>query len=86
MFMTKLFLEARPVWVKGKETEVNCRVQFKAICEKSDNTQVKIATSGVYQLWINGEFISYGPARAGKNHFRMENIDISKHLNKEKML
>lgn len=82
--MKKLFLDAKPVWVEGKETEVNCRVQFKAICEKSDNTQVKIATSGIYQLWINGEFISYGPARAGKNHFRMENIDISKYLNREK--
>ena len=82
--MKKLFLDAKPIWVEGKETEVNCRVQFKAICEKSDNTQIKIATSGIYQLWINGEFISYGPARAGKNHFRMENIDISKYLNREK--
>ena len=78
--MNNIFNSAKPVWIKGKETEVNCRVQFKAICEKSDNAQIKIATSGIYQLWINGSFVSYGPARAGRNKFRAENIDISSYL------
>ncbi len=78
-----MFLNAKPIWIKGKEQEVNCRVQFKTICKKTENVNIHIATSGVYQLWINGEFVSYGPARAGKNHFRMENIDISSYLTKE---
>jgi len=82
--MKNLFLNAKPVWVKEKQQEVNCRVQFKAVCEKAENAKIHIATSGVYQLWINGEFISYGPARAGKNHFRMEDIDISAYLKNEK--
>lgn len=77
-----MFIKAKPIWIKGKEKEPNCRVQFKAICPKADNTHIHIATSGVYQLWINGEFVSYGPARAGKNHFRLENIDISRFLSK----
>lgn len=82
--MKDLFLSAKPIWVKGKEKEVNCRVQFKTVCEKAENVFLHIATSGVYQLWINGKFVSYGPARAGKNHFRMENIDISSFLTNEK--
>lgn len=82
--MKSLFLSAKPIWVKDKEKEVNCRVQFKAVCEKAANAYIHIATSGVYQLWINGKFVSYGPARAGKNHFRMENIDISAYLTNEK--
>lgn len=82
--MGNLFWEAKPVWVKDREREVNCRVQFKAVCEKAESVNIHIATSGIYQLWINGKFVSYGPARAGKNHFRMENIDISSHFTCEK--
>ncbi len=82
--MSNPFLNAKPVWVKDREKEVNCRVQFKAVCQKAENVNIHIATSGVYQLWINGEFVSYGPARAGKNHFRMENIDVSSYLTKDK--
>lgn len=82
--MSELFLNAKPIWVKDKEQEVNCRVQFKAVCEKAENAFIHIATSGIYQLWINGKFISYGPARAGKNHFRMEDMDISSYLTNEK--
>ena len=77
-----MFAEARPVWVKGKEKEVNCRVQFKTLCPKCDDAVMRIATSGVYQLWINGAFVSFGPARAGENHFRMDEIAISSHLTK----
>ncbi len=78
-----MFINAKPIWIKNKEQEVNCRVQFKAICPKADNADIHIATSGVYQLWINGKFVSYGPARAGKNHYRMENIDISRFLSED---
>lgn len=82
--MATQFLKARPVWVQGMEKEPNYRVQFKAICDRYDDAEIRIATSGTYQLWVNGEFVSYGPARAGKDHFRMEKIDISRLLNKDK--
>ncbi len=74
------FIKAKPVWIENREHEVNCRAQFKAVCPKKNNARIHIATSGIYQLYINGNFVSYGPARAGKNHFRMENIDISSFL------
>lgn len=75
--MNSNFVKAKPVWIKGKEQEVNCRVQFKTLCNKKDNIIIHIATSGIYQLYVNGRFVAYGPARAGKNHFRKEIIDIS---------
>jgi len=81
--MSAGFIKAKPIWINGKEEEVNCRVQFKTFCSKNQNARIRIATSGIYQLYINGEFVSYGPARAGKNHFRMEDIDISAFLNKD---
>lgn len=78
-----MFEKAKPVWIADREREVHLRVQFKAIVEKCGQTVVKIATSGMYQLWVNGSFAAYGPARAGKNHFRMDKIDITDLLTKD---
>ncbi len=72
-----MFAKAKPVWLKGKEKEVNCRVQFKALCPLCESPVMRIATSGVYQLWVNGAFVSFGPARAGENHFRVDELDLS---------
>ncbi len=77
-----MFTEAKPIWLKDKEKEVNCRVQFKAFCPQCEDASIRIATSGVYQLWINGSFVSFGPARAGENHFRMDDISITKWLDR----
>ena len=82
--MERLFHKAMPVWIKDKEREMNLRVQFKTIIDCYDDVRLNIATSGVYQLLINGEFIAYGPARAGKGKFRVDETDISKHLQKGK--
>lgn len=79
----EFFIKAQPVWSMDKESEVNLRLQFKTNLRKRDNAVIKIATSGMYQLWVNGSFVCYGPARAGKNHFRMDRIDISDKLQKE---
>lgn len=76
------FIEATPIWVAGRETERNLRMQFKALCPACKHAQLHLITSGIYQLWVNGQFVSYGPARAGKNHFRMEKISLSGLLNR----
>ncbi len=78
--MKKLFTVSKPVWIKGKETEMNLRVQFKAFIDFDKYVFVNIATSGIYQLWVNGVFVSYGPARAGKGTFRMDEISVDNYL------
>ncbi len=78
--MNKYFTSAVPVWEKNKEKEMNSRIQFKAVIGNFSKAAVKIATSGIYNLFINGEFVCYGPARAGKNHFRMDEINIKNRL------
>ncbi len=75
-----MFDKARPVWLKDQEDEVNLTLQFKALCPSLADAQIRIATSGLYNLWINGIFVSYGPARAGKDHFRQDRIAISQWL------
>lgn len=78
-----LFRKALPIWIKGKENEVHLRVQFKTLVNKARECNIKIATSGIYNLWINNKFVCYGPARAGKGCFRLDEIEISKYLDQE---
>lgn len=80
----ELFKKALPIWINSKENEVHLRVQFKAIVKKASRCIIKIATSGIYNLWINNVFVCYGPARAGKGYFRLDEIEISEFLNRGK--
>lgn len=83
--MNEFFKNAIPVWLNGRIEEMNVRMQAKAIIYfEAQETVIKIATSGIYQLWVNGHFVSYGPARAGKNHFRVDEWDITQYLSRKK--
>lgn len=77
-----IFTEAKSVWIKDMEREMHVRAEFKASLQAEQGSRyiVKLATSGVYHLKINGAFISYGPARAGKGYFRAEELDITNYL------
>ena len=79
MEMKRLFIHAKPVWVKGLSKEMNIHVLMRACfsCKTTQGVQCRIATSGIYNLYVNGVFAAYGPARAGKGFFRMDLIDIS---------
>lgn len=78
-----MFTKALPIWLKDREEERNLTVQFKVLCSKHSQSVIRVATSGLYNLWINGNFAAFGPARAGKYHFRMDELDISHFLTKE---
>ena len=78
-----MFEQALPIWLSGREEETNLTVQFKAFCGKAPDAAIRIATSGLYNLWVNGNFAAYGPARAGKDHFRMDVIPLSHLLDRE---
>ena len=69
------FIEAKPVWGEGLQTEKNCQMGFVAkINAVSSSIKLRIATAGYYSVFINGVFVHYGPARTAKGYFR---VDIS---------
>ena len=81
--MNVFFEKAVPVWVTGREKEMNLRVQFKAVFGKGKSITAKIATSGIYQMSVNGKFVCYGPARAGRGFFRVDEIDLTPFADRE---
>ena len=76
---TPAFKAARSVWPKGRETRLNDFVEFRAsfgVERGTGNgergTVLRITGSSVYRIWLNGKFVGYGPARAAKGFFRMD--------------
>lgn len=70
------FKKAVPIWLKTDMDEMNLRVVFQVNSKICSDTKICIATSCVYNLYIDGEFLAYGPARAGRNTFRMDVIEL----------
>ncbi len=72
------FARAAPVWPIGFETEMNTffgfRVSFDAKC--GDRSILKIAGCSDYRVSINGRHAGWGPARAAKGYFRVDEIPL----------
>jgi alpha-L-rhamnosidase len=75
------FKKAQAVWAKGMQTEMNMHLGFAAKIY-AKKASVAIAASSVYQLFVNGNFVCYGPARCAHGFHRVDETDISSYLTK----
>ena len=71
------FLQAVPVWEKGKEKEKNYTLVFKAEVKKRENLKLFIACSSIYQVFAGSKFVAAGPARAAHSIYKVDEIDLS---------
>ena len=74
--MSDFFKKASPVWLKDLETEKT--VTMGLYTELSGKKCVlKVATSGFYRVFLNGEFVAHGPARCAKGFFRVDEVGLT---------
>jgi alpha-L-rhamnosidase len=73
-----LIKKATPVWAEGRETEMNLNLGFHGVFQAGENQEVKlrITASTLYRVFLNGEFLGYGPARAAHGYFRVDEYDL----------
>jgi alpha-L-rhamnosidase len=76
------FLSAQPVWLEGREREMNLTLGFHAAIRKPWFRHVTLRLTGatLYRIFINGEFVGHGPARAAHGFYRVDEIDLTPHL------
>ena len=76
------FCSAEAVWPKGLQYEKNITAGFVTGFEKpaSDNILLRVAGSSIYRIFLNGNFIGHGPARAGHGYYRVDEWDITGRL------
>ena len=70
------FRKAVPVWEKGKENEKNHSIILRAIVKRGRKYLLRIAAHSRYQIFINGQFMAAGPARAAHGFFRVSEYEI----------
>ena len=77
------FKQAVPVWENQKENEINYNLCFRVIIPHSSNCIIALSASNMYQMFVNGRFVSEGPARAGHGYYRVDEINLSEMLTKK---
>jgi alpha-L-rhamnosidase len=72
--------EALPMWADGREKEMNLNLGFRGVFQAESNgkTTLKITASTLYRVFVNGEFVGSGPARAAHGYFRVDDYDVSR--------
>ena len=68
------FQAAKPVWPEGRAHRMNDFVQFRGTFETKagERPVLRITGSSVYRIKLNGRYLGYGPARAAKGFFRVD--------------
>ena len=75
--------KAKPIFLKGKTREMNVQALFRAqiTLSQDDPAAVLFVTAAaLYKLRINGNFVSYGPARAAHGYSAVDKIPVGSHL------
>ncbi len=78
------FKSAKPVYEAGCDRELNHAIKLEAEIGKYDDLDLIISGYTGYQIFINGKFVHYGPARAGRGYYRVDELSVSKYLTYEK--
>ena len=63
-------MKARPIWISGKEREMNVHAVFSTEVEVIASATLHIAGTAFYRIYVNGEFIAFGPARTAGGYVR----------------
>ena len=83
--MRKFYFEkAQAIWADGRSEEMNCELSFRTVIPKGEETKLFLAASSIYRLWVNGEFICAGPARAAHGWYRIDEICLSPFLTEDR--
>jgi alpha-L-rhamnosidase len=72
------FRSARPIWPKGRETEMNLEVGFRVkVPATQGKVTLQVAASSIYRATINGQFLGHGPARGPHGFYRVDEWDLT---------
>ena len=76
------FKKAVPVWMYGEKKTMNLTMSSVAKI-KSAPSVLYVAGTSRYIVFVNGNLIAHGPARAAHGYYKVDAIDITKHLDRD---
>lgn len=72
------------IWAKDC-FEQNTELCFYTDVERHKSVLMKLMAKDVYNLYVNGRFVAYGPARAAKGYVRTDVFDLTGFCNRKKI-
>lgn len=70
-----MFNIAKPIFPKGRNNDYNVLATFIARGDLKGTT-VRLCAADFYHIYVNGEFVAYGPARTAKGYGRVDVFDL----------
>lgn len=77
------FYQAKAVYPQGMEHEPNSFATFRAEVGSLRGTALSITASSFYQLYVNGKFVAFGPARTAEGYARVDVLPLEIYDNGE---
>jgi len=73
------FQKAKPVWAEGKKRSQNCLLGFRTVIHKSREERfvLSVACCTMYRVFVNNQFLAFGPARGPEGYFRIDSHTLS---------
>ncbi len=85
-FYKDSFINAIPVWIKNHRLIANYQAGFRCdfYAEEEKKYTLKLTGASYYKVYLNGEFVGYGPARAPLGYVRTDELtlDVKNGINK----
>ncbi len=66
------------IWAKGLSHEMNVMLSFRYSLTPTEDTTLDLAASNLYRLFVGGELIGYGPARAAQGYSRLDSYSLAR--------
>ena len=77
------FEKAIPVWLLGREAEMNLWISLRAVAKGAGKTILRLTGSSAYDIRVNGKFIAFGPARCAHGFYRVDEIDLTEEIKEQ---
>lgn len=75
-----LFQQAKPIWAAGRQTEWNLHLGFRTSLRGKCDAILALTCSSTYQVFVNGVYVAYGPARAAGGYYRVDELALKDYL------
>lgn len=76
----------KAIWGKGLLEEKNIHMVFRYTLVPETDTVLNLAASNLYRLFVDGELIGYGPARAAHGYSRIDSYALGKNSGKDTVI
>lgn len=71
------FVNENPIFIKNRRESVNFQAGFKCVfsADAGKKYLLRITGATLYSIWLNGEFVFYGPARTPHGYLNMTRLN-----------